>query len=98
MVYAELGGQTECIMGNWKIVNRTGVVDSDTCQQQQSYSGLRSPGQLSTTTALFRATITRTIVNNNSPIQGYVHQDNCQQQQSYSGLLCSPGQSNSTYF
>ena len=22
MVYAEFGGQTECIMGNWKIVNR----------------------------------------------------------------------------
>ena len=21
MVYAEFGGQTECIMGNWKIVN-----------------------------------------------------------------------------
>ena len=23
MVYAEFGGQTECIMGNWKIENRT---------------------------------------------------------------------------
>ena len=23
MVYAEFGGQTECIMGNWKIVNGT---------------------------------------------------------------------------
>ena len=22
MVYAEFGGQTECIMGNWKIENR----------------------------------------------------------------------------
>ena len=22
MVYPEFGGQTECIMGNWKIVNR----------------------------------------------------------------------------
>ena len=24
MVYAEFGGQTECIMGNWKIENREG--------------------------------------------------------------------------
>ena len=23
MVYAEFGGQTECIMGNWKIENET---------------------------------------------------------------------------
>ena len=23
MVYAEFGGQTECIMGNWKIENAT---------------------------------------------------------------------------
>ena len=23
MVYAEFGGQTECIMGNWKIENNT---------------------------------------------------------------------------
>ena len=23
MVYAEFGGQTECIMGNWKIENRS---------------------------------------------------------------------------
>ena len=22
MIYAEFGGQTECIMGNWKIENR----------------------------------------------------------------------------
>ena len=32
MVYAKFGGQTECIMGNWKIVNGTlecsGVSDS----------------------------------------------------------------------
>ena len=26
MVYAEFGGQTECIMGNWKIENYTTLV------------------------------------------------------------------------
>ena len=25
MVYAEFGGQTECIMGNWKIVNESQI-------------------------------------------------------------------------
>ena len=25
MVYAEFGGQTECIMGNWKIENRSPI-------------------------------------------------------------------------
>ena len=32
MVYAEFGGQTECIMGNWKIENATNPVsDQDPC-------------------------------------------------------------------
>ena len=31
MVYAEFGGQTECIMGNWKIENRI------LCQIPMSY-------------------------------------------------------------
>ena len=26
MVYAEFGGQTECIMGNWKIENETATM------------------------------------------------------------------------
>ena len=26
MVYAEFGGQTECIMGNWKIENKWGTM------------------------------------------------------------------------
>ena len=26
MVYAKFGGQTECIMGNWKIENRSSVL------------------------------------------------------------------------
>ena len=26
MVYAEFGGQTECIMGNWKIENSKGII------------------------------------------------------------------------
>ena len=35
MVYAKFGGQTKCIMGNWKIVNRTWV---------RSSSGIKSWG------------------------------------------------------
>ena len=32
MVYAEFGGQTECIMGNWKIENTTSA-DYQLCVQ-----------------------------------------------------------------
>ena len=34
MVYAEFGGQTECIMGNWKIENGDGKQDQ--CFEFQS--------------------------------------------------------------
>ena len=34
MVYAELGGQTECIMGNWKIENGQG--QGQPCPNEQS--------------------------------------------------------------
>ena len=38
MVYAEFGGQTECIMGNWKIENY--------CYGLNSFSGGRGERQL----------------------------------------------------
>ena len=31
MVYAEFGGQTECIMGNWKIENMSGLDNQIHC-------------------------------------------------------------------
>ena len=34
MVYAEFGGQTECIMGNWKIENSQG--QEQLCPNEQS--------------------------------------------------------------
>ena len=34
MVYAEFGGQTECIMGNWKIENGQGK--GQPCANEQS--------------------------------------------------------------
>ena len=30
MVYAEFGGQTECIMGNWKIENKSKNTKTET--------------------------------------------------------------------
>ena len=35
MVYAEFGGQTECIMGNWKIENADRVIIRLPCGQGQ---------------------------------------------------------------
>ena len=37
MVYAEFGGQTECIMGNWKIENN----NKGLCNNYQEGGGLK---------------------------------------------------------
>ena len=43
MVYAEFGGQTECIMGNWKIENSTFVMSAwDACEEFKGKVPLQS--------------------------------------------------------
>ena len=37
MVYAKFGGQTECIMGNWKIENNTAGLPWDCWNFDQKY-------------------------------------------------------------
>ena len=36
--YAKFGGQTECIMGNWKIVNRTIFIESAVKMRESTLS------------------------------------------------------------
>ena len=39
MVYAEFGGQTECIMGNWKIENLAHKKSLSYCKTQYGHTG-----------------------------------------------------------
>ena len=40
MVYAEFGGQTECIMGNWKIENTNDEVKLNEGQRSRYYNNV----------------------------------------------------------
>ena len=42
MVYARFGGQTECIMGNWKIENTLGTFLCDTVLDVNMVHGLKA--------------------------------------------------------